>query len=187
MWAGREGDYRGLLSGLPTARWVLAGDALPSSPRGACRQQRKEFPKPDSSHASHPSACEIFLGIAMVGIRQKLTRKQSHPSFPDAVVHERYSGPCSLAHCCLVDMRRWSGTSSCDLVNSPLCVGLRVWTSQPLCSYGSFFVYPLLCVPLTRSCLRQLWAQGFHQTLWGKCFHISLCSCLIPGQLVLIH
>ena len=123
----------------------------------------------------------------MVGIRQKLTRKQSHPSFPDAVVHERYSGPCSLAHCCLVDMRRWSGTSSCDLVNSPLCVGLRVWTSQPLCSYGSFFVYPLLCVPLTHSCLRQLWAQGFHQTLWGKCFHISLCSCLIPGQLVLIH
>ena len=81
MWAGREGDYRGLLSGLPLARWVLAGDALPSSPRGACGQQRKEFPKPDSSHASHPSACEIFLGISMVGIRQELTQKQSHPLF----------------------------------------------------------------------------------------------------------
>lgn len=128
-------------------RWALAGDALPSSPRGACRQQRKEFPKPDSSHASQPSACEIFLGIAMVGIRQELTQKQSHPSFPDAVVHERYSGPCSLAHYCLVDMRRWSGTSSCDLVNSPLCVGLRVWTSQPLCGYGSFFCLSLVMCP----------------------------------------
>ena len=59
----------------------------------------------------------------------------------------------SLAHWCLTDMRRWSGTSSCDLVNSPLCVGLRVWTSQPLCGYSSFFAYPLLCVPLTHSCL----------------------------------
>lgn len=125
----------------------------PPPTRGAWGQQRKEFARPDSSHASHQSAGEIFLSIAIVGIRQELTQKQSHPSLPGAVVHKRYSGSCSLAHWCLIDMRRWSGTSSCDLVNSPLCVGLRVWTSQPLCGYSSFFAYPLLCVPLTHSCL----------------------------------